>query len=104
MIDVTIPWIQARIVKVGKGNPEERLQQHTAELTVDRPVLQAKLTMTHMRWCHGQRSRRAGTTFRLWSFASGGLREWSIGTYSIKDKDTIQSETPTPCECEQANT
>ena len=65
----------------------------------DSPV---SLAMTHMRWLHGQSGHESTGYTRSVVQCVGGLRAWPIDICSNEDAGRSQSETPTPCECEQA--
>ena len=65
----------------------------------DSPVSSA---MTHMRWWHGPSWHDSTGYTRSVVQCVGGLRAWPIDICSNEDAGRSQSETPTPCECEQA--
>ena len=55
-----------------------------------------------MRWLHGQSGYESTGYTRSVVQRVGGFRAWPIDICSNKDAGRSQSETPTPCECEQA--
>ena len=57
--------------------------------------------MTHMRWLYGQSGHESMGYTRGVVQCVGGLRPWPIDMCSNNDAGRSQSETPTPCECEQ---
>ena len=67
----------------------------------DSPV---SLAMTHLRRLHGQQGHESTEYTQSVVPNVGGLRAWPIETCSNKDAGKSESKTPTPCECEQADT
>ena len=53
------------------------------------------VAMTHVWWLHGESGMRARDTHEVLS------RAWPTDMCSNKDAGRSQSETPTPCACEQ---